>query len=82
MPRCGKCHSQWATLFRCPHCEAKFPCPLRLLLTSLAVPAAIAAAICLLFSFTQRIGRWQSVNKAGAATDHPLTVEIDKSGVE
>ena len=82
MPRCGKCHSQWATFFRCPHCEATFPCPFQLFLVSLAIPAAIAAAIYLLSSFTQRVEHWQAVNKAEPVVDRSLTVEIDKSGVE
>ena len=82
MPRCGKCHSQWATFFRCPHCEAKFPCPFQLLLVSFAIPAAIAAAIYLLSSFTQRVEHWQTVNTAGTIVDKTLTVDIDKSSVE
>ena len=82
MPRCGKCHSQWATYFSCPHCEAKFPCPLQLLLVSLAIPAAIAAAIYVLSSFFHRVEYWQAVNKAEPIVERSLTVEIDKSGVE
>ena len=82
MPRCGKCYSQWATLFRCPHCEARFPCPLQLLLVSLAIPAAIIAAIYMLSSFIHKVEDWQVVKKADPVVEKSLSVEIDKSGVE
>ena len=82
MPRCGKCHSQWATLFRCPHCEAKFPCPIQLLLVSLAIPVAIVAAIYVLSSFTHKVEDWEAVKKSQPAEEKALTVEIDKSAVE
>ena len=82
MPRCVKCHSQWATFFRCPHCEAKFPCPLQLLLVSLAIPAALIAAIYVLSSFTHKVEDWQAVKKTDPVVERSLSVEIDKSGVE
>jgi hypothetical protein len=61
MPRCRKCHSQWATYFRCPHCETKFPCPLQLVLVSVALPAVIILTVMLFFSFRQKISDWQEV---------------------
>ncbi len=82
MPRCEKCHSQWATLLRCPHCEAKFPCPLQLLLVSLAVPAVIITAIYVLSSFTHKVEHWEAVKKNQPVVEKALTVEIDKSAVE
>jgi len=82
MPRCGKCHSQWATLFRCPHCEAKFPCPLQLLLVSLAVFAIVLAVAYVLSSFTHKVEDWQAVKKNAPVVEKSLSVEIDKSGVE
>ena len=82
MPRCGKCHSQWATFFRCPHCETKFPCPLQLLLVTLAIPVAIIAAIYVLSSFTHKVEDWQAVKKSQPVVEKALTVEIDNSAVE
>lgn len=82
MPRCEKCHSQWATLFRCPHCEARFPCPLQLLLVSLTVPVIVIAAIYVLSSFTHKVEDWKAVKRSQPVIEKPLTVEIDKSSVE
>ena len=82
MPRCGKCHSQWATLFRCPHCEVRFPCPLQLLLVSLAIPAAIVATIYVLSSFTHKVEDWRAVKNTDPVVEKSLRVRVDKSGLE
>lgn len=82
MPRCEKCHSQWATYFRCPHCEQKFPCPLQLLLVSIALPLAVIAGIYLLLSFRDKVEDWRAVEKSQPAEEKGLTVKIDKSNVE
>ena len=82
MPRCEKCHSQWANFFRCPHCEAKFPCMKQLSLISIAVFAVIVAAFYVLSSFTHKVEDWNTLKKNEPVVEKPLTVEIDKSGVE
>lgn len=82
MPRCRKCHSQWATLFRCPHCESRFPCPLHLLLVSLALPALIVAVIYLVSAFGHKLQDWRATHKEEPREEPGLTVEIDKSAVE
>jgi hypothetical protein len=82
MPRCRKCHSQWATYFRCPHCETKFPCPAQLFLVSLALPLLLAAVIYVLSSLVQKVENWQAVKSSQPVVEKTLTVEIDKSSVE
>lgn len=82
MPRCEKCHSQWANFFRCPHCEAKFPCPLQLLLVSLALPVIVVASIYLLFEFGDLFRDWRAKHKDEPRAEPGVTVEIDKSAVE
>jgi hypothetical protein len=51
-------------------------------LVSLAIPAAIIAAIYLLSSFTHKVERWRSVKTTDPVVEKSLSVEIDKSGVE
>jgi sensor domain CHASE-containing protein len=51
-------------------------------LVSLAIPAAIIAAIYLLSSFTHRFEDWQAVKKTDPVVETSLSVEIDKSDVE
>ena len=82
MPRCEKCHSQWANFFRCPHCEARFPCMKLLSLVSVAVFATVLAVAYFLSSFTHKVEDWQAVKKNETVVVKPVTVEIDKSGVE
>ncbi|MBJ7260195.1 MAG: hypothetical protein JHD33_11710 [Chthoniobacterales bacterium] len=82
MPRCAKCHSQWATLFRCPHCDQNFPCPLQLFAVSAAAVLIVIIGIYLLFSFAHKIKDWRAVEKSQPVKEKSLTVEIDKSGVE
>jgi hypothetical protein len=82
MPRCKKCHSQWASLFRCPHCETKFPCPLQLFLVSLALPLIVAVAIYVLSSFSHKVEDWRALENQQPPADKSLTVEIDRSSVE
>jgi hypothetical protein len=82
MPRCEKCHSQWATFLRCPHCDRKFPCPLQLFAVSGALALAVIAGIYLLFSFADKVEDWFAVEKSQPVTEKSLTVEIDKSTVE
>ena len=82
MPRCEKCHSQWATFLRCPHCEARFPCMKLLSLVSVAVFAIALAAAYVLSSFTHKVEDWQAVKKTDPVVEKSLSVEIDKSGVE
>ena len=82
MPRCGKCHSQWASFFRCPHCEAKSPAPAQLLLVSAALPLAAIALIYVLFSFTRKFEAWRALENNQPVMEKTLTVEIDKSAVQ
>ena len=82
MPRCGKCHSQWATYFRCPHCERRFPCPLQLFLLSLALPVVAAGGIYLLFAFSDKFKDWRASHHEQPVAKPGLTVEIDRSSVE
>lgn len=82
MPRCERCHSQWATFFRCPHCEAKFPCPRRLALVSIAVFAIVLFVAYMLSSFTEKVEDWEAVQKKEPVVEQSVTVEIDKSGVQ
>ena len=82
MPRCKKCHSQWATLFRCPHCERRFPCPLQLLLVSVALPVLLVAGIYLLSAFGDKFKEWRTTHKEEPVAKPGLTVEIDRSSVE
>lgn len=82
MPRCNKCHSQWATFLRCPHCEKKFPCPLQLFVVSTALALAVIIGLYLLFSFAHKIKDWRTVAKRQPVAEKHLTVEIDKSAVE
>jgi len=83
MPRCERCHSQWATFFRCPHCEAKFPCMKQFSLVSAAVFAIVLAIAYVLSSFTHKVENWQAVKKTDPVVEQSsLSVEIDKSGVE
>jgi len=82
MPRCGKCHSQWATFFRCPHCESRFPCPLQFLLVSVALPLFLAAGLYLLYGFGSAFKDWRVFYPQEPAAKPGLTVEIDKSSVE
>jgi hypothetical protein len=51
-------------------------------LVSLAIPAAIIAAIYVLSSFIHKVEDWQVVKKADPVVEKSLSVEIDKSGVE
>ena len=82
MPRCGKCHSQWATFFRCPHCERRFPCPLQLFLLCLALPVVVAGGIYLLSAFTDKFKDWRASHHEQPVAKPGLTVEIDRSSVE
>jgi len=82
MPRCKHCHSQWATLFRCPHCERRFPCPLQLLLVSVALPVLLVAGIYLLSAFGDKFKEWRTTHKEEPVAKPGVTVEIDKSSVE
>ena len=82
MPRCKQCHSQWATLFRCPHCERRFPCPLQLFLAILALPVVVAGGIYLLSAFTDKFKDWRASIQEEPVAKPGLTVEIDRSSVE
>ena len=82
MPRCEQCHSQWATYFRCPHCERTFPCPKRLSLISVSVFAIVLIVVYVLSTFSDKFEDWQAVKKKEPVVEKSLTVEIDKSGVQ
>jgi hypothetical protein len=82
MPRCEKCHSQWANIFRCPHCERKFPCPNFVFIWSFSVLAAVVLLIAIVSSFQHKVEDWQAVEKEQPVKEKGLTVEIDKSTVE
>ena len=51
-------------------------------LVSLAVFAIVIAAAYVLSSFTHKVEDWQAVKKNEPVVVKPVTVEIDKSGVE
>gem|GEM_PF-4173509 len=81
MPRCEKCHSQWASVFRCPHCERKFPCPNFVFLWSLAALAGCLLLFAVYRLTNETMDGWQTYREDQPVAEEGLKVEIDRSSI-